>query len=310
MSIARLIFALGLLFILTPFGSPAIALALGLVIALTIGNPFPDLSGKPAKYLLQASVIMLGFGINLGAVYEAGRDGIVFIIAVVFGALALGFVIGKILKVSPKVSALVSCGTAICGGSAIAVVGPAIKAENDEMSVSLGTIFVLNAIALFVYPFIGQFFGLSQGQFGLWAAISIQDTSSVVGAATAYGPESLTVATTVKLARALWIAPLALALAFAYREAGAKTKIAVPWFIFLFVGAAAVRTYAPAFVQPSIFESLVNLAKAGLTVTLFLIGLSLSRAMLKRVGWRPFAQGASLWILLSVLSLWAVLRYV
>ncbi|CAN5600065.1 hypothetical protein BH24ACI3_BH24ACI3_09250 [soil metagenome] len=157
-----------------------------------------------------------------------------------------------------------------------------------------------------MFPLIGAAAGLSQEQFGLWAAIAIQDTSSVVGAATAFGPESLAVATTVKLARALWIIPLALALAFIYRESGAKTKIAIPWFIFFFVGAAAVKTYAPLWVPPSLFDSLVNLAKAGLTVTLFLIGLSLSRELLKKVGWRPFALGSILWIIIASASLWAI----
>lgn len=309
MLIAKLLFAAAFIFILSPYGSPGLALALGLVLALTVGNPFPKLSGAPAKYLLQISVALLGFGMNLGAVYQAGKGGILFIISVVFGALMLGLIIGRALQIPSRTRTLVSCGTAICGGSAIAAVGPAIKAENDEMSVSLGTIFILNAIALFAFPLIGNGLELTQGQFGLWAAIAIQDTSSVVGAATAFGPESLAIATTVKLARALWIIPLALALAFVYRDGDKKTKIAIPWFIFFFLGAAAVRTYAPAWVLPSIFDSLVNLAKAGLTVTLFLIGLSLSKEMLKRVGWRPFALGAVLWAIIASAALWAVLRF-
>ncbi len=310
MSVSKVAFYLIIVFLLTPFGSPGIALALGILMAFSLGHPFPDLSGKPAKYLLQASVALLGFGMNLGAVYASGKDGIAFIVAVVFGALLLGTIIGILLKVPSRVRTLISSGTAICGGSAIAAVGPAIKAENDEMSVSLGTIFILNAIALFVFPIIGNGLGMSQTQFGMWAAIAIQDTSSVVGAATVFGPESLAVATTVKLARALWIIPLAFALAFIYREAGSKTKIAIPWFIFFFVGAAAIRTFAPLWVLPSIFDSLVNLAKAGLTITLFLIGLSLSREMLKSVGWRPFALGTVLWIIVASMALAAVLRFV
>lgn len=309
MSWQKALFFVLIVFILSPWGSPAAALALGLFVALTIGNPFPELSGKPAKYLLQASVAMLGFGMNLGAVYQAGKSGIFFILGVVFGALFLGYAIGKLLKVPARVSTLISSGTAICGGSAIAAIGPAIKAENDEMSVSLGTIFVLNSIALIAFPMIGHFLGLTQNQFGLWAAVAIQDTSSVVGASTVYGPEALAVAATVKLARALWIAPLAIVLAFVYHEGGSKTKIAIPWFIFLFVAAAAIRTYAPLFVFPSVFDSLVNLAKAGFTVTLFLIGLSLSRKMLKRVGWRPFLQGTLLWVIIASVSLWAVLTF-
>ena len=299
-----------IVFCLSPYGSPSAALALGLVLALVIGNPFPQLTGKPTKYLLQASVVLLGFGMNLGAVYKAGRSGILFTIATIFGTLILGYFIGRVLTVNKKTSALISSGTAICGGSAIAAVGPAIDAESEQMSVSLGTVFVLNAGALFLFPLIGTAIGLTQGQFGVWAAIAIHDTSSVVGAAQAYGEESLAIATTVKLARALWIAPLALMFAFLFRKesGGGKAFAAVPWFIGLFLIAAAFRTYAPIWFPPSIFDSLVNLAKAGMIVTLFLIGVSLSRATLKAVGFRPLLQGVFLWTVISVVSLWAVLE--
>lgn len=305
----KALFVLLIIFILSPWGSPFLALALGLAMALTIGNPFPQLVGKPTTYLLQASVVMLGFGMNLGAIVKAGRSGILFILAVVFGALALGYVVGKLLGTPKRITTLITVGTAICGGSAIAAVGPAIKAENDEMSVSLGTIFVLNAVALFAFPFIGHSIGMTQEQFGLWCAVAIQDTSSVVGASSAYGAAALAIAATVKLARALWIAPMALALAFIFREKDAKAKIAVPWFIFLFVAAAAVRTFAPSTIQPSIFDAVVNLAKAGFAVTLFLIGLSISVAMLKKVGIRPFLLGTILWIIIASLSLWAVMTF-
>ena len=305
----KALFVLLIIFILSPWGSPFLALALGLTMALTIGNPFPQLVGKPTTYLLQASVVMLGFGMTLGAIVKAGRSGILFILAVVFGALALGYLVGKLLGTPKRITTLITVGTAICGGSAIAAVGPAIKAENDEMSVSLGTIFVLNAIALFAFPFIGHSIGMSQEQFGLWCAVAIQDTSSVVGASSAYGAAALAMAATVKLARALWIAPLALALAFMFREKDAKAKITVPWFIFLFVGAAAVRTFAPSIIQPSVFDAIVNLAKAGFAVTLFLIGLSISIAMLKKVGVRPFLLGTTLWVTIASLSLWAVLKF-
>jgi uncharacterized integral membrane protein (TIGR00698 family) len=305
----KALFFVAIIFLLLPWGSPAMALGLGLAMTLTIGNPFPDLSGKPAKYLLQTSVVMLGFGMNLESVVKAGRSGIAFILGVVFGALALGFLLGKLLGVSSKVRTLISSGTAICGGSAIAAIGPAIKAENDEMSVSLGTIFILNAIALFVFPIVGHSLEMSQGQFGLWAAIAIQDTSSVVGASSGYGAESLAIAATVKLARTLWIIPLAIALAFAYRGSDGKAKIALPWFIFFFIGAVAARTYGSSHILPSMFDALVNLAKAGLTVTLFLIGLSLSREMLTNVGWRPFALGTVLWVIVASSALWAVLSF-
>lgn len=305
----KAIFFLVITFLLSPWGSPYVALALGMAMALTIGNPFPSLTGKPAKYLLQASVVMLGFGMNLELVVKAGRGGIAFILGVVFGALALGFLLGKLLGVSSKVRTLISSGTAICGGSAIAAIGPAIKAENDEMSVSLGTIFILNAVALFLFPFVGHSLDMSQSQFGLWAGIAIQDTSSVVGASSGYGEDSLAVATTVKLARTLWIIPLALALAFSYRDREGKAKVALPWFIFFFIGAVAARTYGSSHVLPSLFDALVNLAKAGLIITLFLIGLSLTREMLKNVGWRPFALGTALWAVIAGASLWAVLSF-
>ena len=298
------------LFCLSPYGSAPIALALGLVFALTLGNPFPQITGKPATYLLQASVVMLGFGMNLAAVYKAGKSGIAFIVAVISSALILGFLLGRLLNIPKRITTLVSTGTAICGGSAIAAVGPAIKAEKDEMSVSLGTIFVLNAVALFAFPLIGHALDMSQAQFGMWAAIAIQDTSSVVGASSAYGAEALTTAATVKLARALWIAPIAIVLAFAFREKDGKATVKIPWFIFLFVLAATIRTFAPNFLWPSMFDALVNLAKAGFTVTLFLIGLSLSREMLKKVGVRPFLLGAMLWIVIATASLFAVLNFV
>ncbi|HEX3100677.1 MAG TPA: putative sulfate exporter family transporter, partial [Pyrinomonadaceae bacterium] len=217
MSWQKAVFILLILFCLSPWGSPPIALALGLILAFTISNPFPSLSGKPTKYLLQTSVVLLGFGMNLTEVYKAGRDGILFTIATIFGTLVLGYFAGKMLGVPAKTSTLISSGTAICGGSAIAAVGPAIDAGSEEMSVSLGTVFVLNSIALFLFPLIGHALNLSQNQFGVWSAIAIHDTSSVVGASGSYGPEALAIATTVKLARALWIAPVALMLAYIYR---------------------------------------------------------------------------------------------
>lgn len=304
----KALFIAAVLFCLSPYGSPPVALALGLVLAFTIGNPFPKLSGKPTKYLLQASVVLLGFGMDLGAIYKAGRDGILFTIATIFGTLLLGYFVGRSLKVKEKISTLIASGTAICGGSAIAAVGPSIQADADEMSVALGTVFILNSIALFVFPAIGHVLGLTQPQFGVWSAIAIHDTSSVVGAAQAYGEQALSIATTVKLARALWIAPVALFFSYIYgrRTSDTRTKIAVPWFIFLFVAAAAVRTFAPSFVLSSMFDSLVNLAKAGMTVTLFLIGISLSPRTIRAVGARPLVQALVLWIVISATSLWAV----
>lgn len=310
MSWQKLLFIALIIACLTPYGSPPIALALGLVVAFTFGDPFPQLTGKPTRYLLQTSVVLLGFGMNLTAVYKAGKDGVLFTIVTILGTLILGYFVGKLLKVNGKTSSLISSGTAICGGSAIAAVAPAIHAEADEISVSLGTVFVLNSIALFAFPIIGHALDLSQNQFGIWSAIAIHDTSSVVGASQAYGAEAMAIATTVKLARALWIAPVALLFMFLYRskDSETKAKVVVPWFIFLFLGATVIRTYAPSIIQPSIFESLVNLAKAGMTVTLFLIGASLSRKTLKAVGVRPLLQGILLWLVISIVSLYAVLN--
>lgn len=308
----KIIFFILILFCLTPFASPPIALALGLGMALTIGNSFAETSGKFNRYLLRGSVILLGFGMDLHSVIKAGKDGILFTVTTIFGTLILGYFIGKLLKINGKTSALISSGTAICGGSAIAAVAPAIRADTDETSVSLGTIFILNSVALFIFPIIGHWLGLTENQFGIWAAIAIHDTSSVVGAGAKYGNEALQIATTVKLARALWIAPIAFMFAFFYRPKHGEVKIyqIIPWFIFLFLVATVIRTYAPSTVPPSLFESLVKLAKTGLTVTLFLIGASLSRQTLKAVGLKPMIQGVILWIVISVVALLAVWQIV
>ena len=288
------------------FVSPPFALALGLVLAFTFGNPYAEKSKKITKYLLQISVVLLGFGMNLGSVIKAGKDGILFTIATIFGTLMLGYFVGKLLKINGKTSALISSGTAICGGSAIAAVAPVIDADDDEISVSLGTIFILNSVALFVFPAVGHWLELTQNQFGVWAAIAIHDTSSVVGAAQNYGAEAQSVATTVKLARALWIAPVALMFSFIYRNKAAK--IAVPYFIFFFLLATVFKTYVA--LPENVYALLVEIAKKGLTVTLFLIGAGLSREVLKKVGVRPLAQGVLLWIVISLVSLWAILNLV
>ncbi len=308
--VQKIVFFILIFACLTPFVSPPIALALGLILALTIGNPYSEQTTKATRILLRGSVILLGFGMNLTTVVKAGKDGILFTIATIFGTLLLGFFIGKLLKINGKTSDLISAGTAICGGSAIAAVAPAIRADADETSVSLGTVFILNSVALFTFPIIGHALGLTEHQFGVWAAIAIHDTSSVVGAAAKYGDEALQIATTVKLARALWIAPVALLFAFIYRPKSGETNLKqiIPWFIFLFLLATVLRTYAPAEIPPSLFDSVVMLAKTGLTVTLFLIGADLSRQTVKKVGVKPLVQGVILWILISIVSLWAVLH--
>lgn len=302
----KILFLLFVFACLTAWVSPPIALLLGLFLAFVVGNPYREQTARNTRTLLQASVVLLGFGMNLKVVYEAGKEGILFTIATIFGTLLLGFLIGKFLKVNDKTAALISGGTAICGGSAIAAIAPAIDADTEEISVSLGTVFILNSVALFLFPAVGHWLDLTEKQFGVWAAIAIHDTSSVVGAAQIYGAEALTIATTVKLSRALWIAPVALLFAFVYRST--KTKIVVPWFIFLFLLASVARTYAPTFVLPSMFDSLVMLAKTGLTVTLFLIGASLSIEILRKVGIKPLVQGVLLWVFISLVSLWAVFK--
>jgi uncharacterized integral membrane protein (TIGR00698 family) len=305
----KILFYLLIFACLTPFVSPPIALAIGLFAALTFGNPFPEQTKKATKFLLQISVVLLGFGMNLTDVVKAGKQGMLFTIATIFGTLAVGFLIGRLLKVKDKTSNLISTGTAICGGSAIAAVAPVIDADSEEISVSLGTIFILNSVALFLFPIVGHGLNLSQNQFGIWSAIAIHDTSSVVGAAQTYGAEALSTATTVKLARALWIFPVALLFSFLYSKRNEKkTKIAVPYFIFAFLLVTIIRTYLPPTIPPSIYDSFVLLAKKGLTVTLFLIGASLSREVLKNVGIRPLVQGVLLWVLISIISLWAVIN--
>jgi len=307
----KAVFFIFIIACLTPYVSPPIALALGLFLALKIGNPYQRTIGRWTRILLQSSVVLLGFGMNLTNVVKAGKDGIIFTVATIFGTLILGYLVGKLLKINEKTSVLISSGTAICGGSAIAAVAPAIDADSEEISVSLCTVFILNSVALVAFPIIGHALNLTQNQFGIWAAIAIHDTSSVVGASAKYGAEALQIATTVKLARALWIAPIALIFAFIYGKKGRnnKTKVAIPWFILLFLLATILKTYAPNSVQPSIFDALLNLAKAGLTVTLFLIGSSLSRETLRKVGLKPFLQGVLLWIVISLVSLVAIYKF-
>jgi uncharacterized integral membrane protein (TIGR00698 family) len=301
-----LLFLLAVVVCITPWGSPPLALALGLLVALAVGNPLPALSKQYTSKLLQWSVVGLGFGLNAQQALQAGREGLVFSVASIAGTLTLGYFVGRWLGIDRKTSHLIASGTAICGGSAIAAVGPVLRASEGQMSVALGTVFVLNSVALFLFPAIGHGLHLSQHQFGLWAAIAIHDTSSVVGAASHYGPEALQVATTVKLARALWIVPLALGTAFFFKNPGAKVKL--PYFILGFIGAMLLNTYVPA-LQP-LAPVVVRLARIGLTLTLFLIGAGLSASVLRAVGARPFVQGVLLWLVISGASLWVILRTV
>ena len=278
--------------------TPPVALFLGLAFALLCGQAHPKFNKKTSKYLLQYSVVGLGFGMNLHAALASGKEGMEFTILSVVGTMLIGWFIGrKVLKVDRDTSYLISSGTAICGGSAIAAVGPVLRAKDSEMSVALGTIFVLNAIALFVFPVIGHWLGMSQHEFGTWAAIAIHDTSSVVGDGAAKGEESLKVATTIKLTRALWIIPLAFVTSFLFKSKG--QKVSIPWFIFFFILAMVVNTYLLAG-APQVGQIINHIARKGLTITLFFIGASLSRDVLKSVGIKPLVQGVLLWMVISL----------
>lgn len=285
--------------------TPPVALFLGLLFALLCGSAYPKFNKKISKKLLQYSVVGLGFGMNLQASLASGKEGMAFTIVSVIGTMLIGMFIGhKLLKVNHDTSYLISSGTAICGGSAIAAVGPVIKAKDSDMSVALATIFILNAIALFVFPILGEWLGLSQKEFGTWAAIAIHDTSSVVGAGAAYGEEALFVATTIKLTRALWIIPLALFTSVIYKKE--RKKINIPWFIFWFIVAVLLNSYVLDNV-PKVSEFIYGLARKGLIITMFFIGASLSTDVLKSVGIKPLVQGVLLWLVISVGSLMYIL---
>lgn len=283
-------------------GAP-IALFLGLVFAMVFENPMPKFNKKCSKYLLQAAVVGLGFGMNLIESLKSGAEGMAFTVVSVLGVMIIGVMVGYGLHINRKTSYLISSGTAICGGSAIAAVGPVLKANEKEMAVSLGVIFILNAIALFVFPPIGKWLDMSQEQFGTWAAIAIHDTSSVVGAGEVYGPQALEIATLIKLTRALWIIPLSLVTMLIFREKG--SKISIPWFILLFVLAMVVNTYCN--LPSQLTSTLVLIAKRAMVVTLFMIGASLSLKTIKSVGSRPLVLALLLWAVIGFSSLAVVL---
>jgi uncharacterized integral membrane protein (TIGR00698 family) len=300
--ISKIVFITLAVACLTPWLTPPIALLLGLILAQTTGHPYRQYNHKATQLLLQVSVVGLGFGMNCITAIHAGKEGIIFSAISILTTLFLGYGLGRIFKIDPKTSHLISSGTAICGGSAIAAIAKVLNTEEKQTSVALGTVFILNSIALFIFPWIGHLLNLSQHQFGIWSAIAIHDTSSVVGASSKYGAEALQTATTVKLVRALWIVPLAIATSFIFRQRPAKVKI--PYFILYFILAMIIGTYVP-FISPAI-PYLTMAAKAGLTLTLFLIGAGSSYKMLKSVGYKPLLQGVILWIFISVTALWAV----
>ena len=286
---------------LSTWVTPPVVLFIGLVFALLCGQAYPTFNKNISKKLLQYSVIGLGFGMNLQASLASGKEGMLFTIISVIGTLLIGMFIGcKVLKLNRNTSYLISSGTAICGGSAIAAVGPIIKAKDTDMSMALATVFILNAIGLFLFPALGHWLGLSQQEFGTWAAIAIHDTSSVVGAGAAYGEEALQVATTIKLTRALWIIPLALVTSVIFRSDG--KKITIPWFILFFIVAMLINTYLLAG-YPEVGKFIADIARKGLIITMFFIGASLSVDVIKSVGVRPLLQGILLWIIISAASL-------
>jgi uncharacterized integral membrane protein (TIGR00698 family) len=298
---AKIIFVLALILCLSGWISPPIALTLGIIFGLSVRHPYPQLSRNAARILLQVSVVALGFGMNLHEIVKAGRSGFIYTALGISFSLMVGLAIGKFLRIGGNASYLITVGTAICGGSAIAAIGPILHADDEEMAVSLGTVFILNSVALLTFPPIGNVLHLTQSQFGLWAALAIHDTSSVVGAAAKYGAQALVVGTTVKLARALWIVPLALVTAAVKHS---KTRVPLPWFILFFCLAAVVNTYVPAFGNFDWWA--FSAGRLGLTATLFLIGTGISVSTLKSVGWRPLLQGVLLWIMVAAVTLYLI----
>jgi uncharacterized integral membrane protein (TIGR00698 family) len=307
-------FFLGLLLAGSGLVSPPVALVGGIAFGFAFEHPLRQQASSLARLLLQVAVVLLGFGINLREVLHAGRSGFLYTAVSISFAVTLGLLLGKLFHIGGKTSYLITMGTAICGGSAIAALAPITDANEEEISISMGTVFLLNSVALLLFPAIGWALHLSQNQFGLWAALAIHDTSSVVGAAAKYGNQALVVGTTVKLARALWIIPVSLLTASVVgrraRAAGSthKAKISIPWFIFLFLLASVASTYLPRFARS--FGDLNHLGKLGLTATLFLIGTSLSRQTVRAVGIRPFLQGIVLWLLVGSASLAAIYFHV
>lgn len=309
---SSLLFLLGIVLAGSGLVTAPVALVGGLAFGLLVTHPMPEQSRALSRFLLQAAVVLLGFGMDLHQVVRIGREGFLYTAISISAALLLGWLLGKLLRVAPKASFLITCGTAICGGSAIAAIAPVSGAGEEDMAVSLGTVFTLNALALLLFPAIGWRLHLSQTQFGLWSALAIHDTSSVVGAASRFGAQALMIGTTVKLARALWIVPVALGTAAWMRRQSATTahgrraRVQIPWFIGLFLGAALVRAWLPS--GQAVYGRLNGLGKSSLVVVLFLIGTGLSRDTLRRVGLRPMVQGVVLWTVVASASLLAIWR--
>jgi uncharacterized integral membrane protein (TIGR00698 family) len=306
MNVSKFIYFVAIAICAMPFVDTPFALLAGIILVQIVPHPFFNTSKKLTKILLQVSVVGLGFGMNAAQALKAGKEGFVFTIFSIFCTLLLGLFIGKRLKVDKNTSYLISSGTAICGGSAIAAISSVIKSNEKQISTALGAVFILNSMALFLFPWIGSTLHLTQHQFGVWAAIAIHDTSSVVGAASKYGPEALQIATTIKLERALWIIPIAILTVFVFKSESKKIKI--PYFIFLFVLAVVINSFVPAIHPAS--GIIVLLSKIGLKITLFLIGSGLTKQLITSVGIKPMVQGVLLWLFISVLSLTVILNTV
>lgn len=298
---AKVVFFLLLIVCASGVVSPPFALLFGIAFGFSFAHPYQLESRGLSRLLLQVAVVALGFGMNLGKVIHAGRSGFLYTAMSISSALLGGWLLGRMFGVGKKASFLITVGTAICGGSAIAAIAPITQPDEEEMAMSLGTVFILNSVALLLFPAVGFALHLTQPQFGLWAALAIHDTSSVVGASARYGGEALQIATTVKLARALWIVPVALLTSY---FAKSKTKVKLPWFILFFVLAAVATTYLPA--GKAVYPLCSLLGRTGLTVVLFLIGTGLSKETLRRVGVRPMLQGVTLWAVVASASLLAI----
>lgn len=327
MNLAKAIFLIGLAICLVPLTPPWAALILGIAIALALGNPFPKESKNVSKVLLQVCVVLLGFSMDLNTVLKAGSQGILFALASIIGVFLLGWALQRALKLRPVAGLLVSTGTAICGGSAIAAMSTVTDADQEDVSVAVGTVFILNAIALLIFPPLGHYFGLTQAQFGTWAGIAIHDVASVVGAGKAYGPEALDIGTAVKLSRVLYLIPITLVAAWWIKNQGQRDRgtegqgaegngngpsslvprpsnTPFPYFILGFIAASIVRTYTPAIADFA--PNIKMVASVGLAVALFLIGTGITRKTLKAVGVRPLIQGVALWVFISVSSFFVV----
>jgi uncharacterized integral membrane protein (TIGR00698 family) len=306
MNAPKIIYIAAIAFCTLPFVDTPFALLIGIILAQTVKHPFPKSNKRLTHILLQVSVVGLGFGMNAWQALDAGKQGLLFTVFSIVSTITLGLFIGKRLKIENNTSYLISTGTAVCGGSAIAAVSAIIKSNEKQISTALGTIFILNSIALFLFPWVGHLFHLTQHQFGVWAAIAIHDTSSVVGAANKYGVQALQTATTIKLERALWIIPIAIISVFVFKNE--SKKIRIPYFIFLFVLAMIINTFVPVIHPEASF--IVMLSKIGLKITLFLIGTSLSKDLIASVGIKPLLQGVLLWAFISVLSLVIIIHTV